>query len=88
MLNKDVYFYLLKKLKTITSDDKHMNIHIFINSRTIIIYRGVYEERVQSELTSSSPRFLFATFEIFTLFFINASYFLSCTLGLVFGHDR
>lgn len=77
-----------KKLKTITSDDKHMNIHIFINSRTIIIYRGVYEERVQSELTSSSPRFLFATFEIFTLFFINASYFLSWALGLVFGHDR
>ena len=88
MLNREVYFYLLKKLKTITSDDKHMNIHIFINSRTIIIYRGVYEERVQSELTSSSPRFLFATFEIFTLFFINASYFLSWALGLVFGHDR
>ena len=42
MLNKDVYFYLLKKLKTITSDDKHMNIHIFIKSRTTIIYRGVY----------------------------------------------
>lgn len=39
---REVYFYLLKKLKTITSDDKHMNIHIFIKSRTIIIYRGVY----------------------------------------------
>ena len=73
MLNRDVYFIFFKTLKTITWDNENMNIHIFINSRTIIIYRGFFWQRVQSELTSSSPRFLFATFEIFTLFFINAS---------------
>ena len=52
MLNREVYFYLLKKLKTITSDNKHMNIHIFIKSRTIIIYRGV-EEFINREYSLS-----------------------------------
>ena len=34
--------YFFKTLKTITWDNEHMNIHIFINSRTIIIYRGFF----------------------------------------------